>query len=247
LRIAVSKPFHDTQTKKFPKKNNNTKGLGKTVQIISFLSGLSRSQKLDGPVLILAPATVLKQWANEFQNWWPALRVVILHSSGCALASGGSDGSAGTRGYDEEETEEEETESEEERGNRTRTWDRDRDRDRGWGRERGRGFASASKNKKRRKVSAVKKKVNPRVAAQVSLLVERVVEKGHVILTTYDGLRSHRQTLLPVRWAYCVLDEGHKIRNADADITLVCKRIKVCKNLSPCVFFRIGVLTDFLL
>jgi len=60
-------------------------GLGKTIQIISFLAGLHYSRKLTKPVLIVAPATVLKQWVNEFHKWWPPLRVPILHSSGSGM------------------------------------------------------------------------------------------------------------------------------------------------------------------
>jgi DNA excision repair protein ERCC-6 len=60
-------------------------GLGKTIQIISFIAGLHHSNMLRKPVLIVAPATVLKQWANEFHLWWPPLRVSILHSSGSGM------------------------------------------------------------------------------------------------------------------------------------------------------------------
>lgn len=60
-------------------------GLGKTIQIISFIAGLHHSGLLAKPVLIVAPATVLKQWANEFHLWWPPLRVSILHSSGSGM------------------------------------------------------------------------------------------------------------------------------------------------------------------
>uniref|UniRef100_H2XXZ3 DNA excision repair protein ERCC-6 n=1 Tax=Ciona intestinalis TaxID=7719 RepID=H2XXZ3_CIOIN len=67
-------------------------GLGKTVQIISFLAGLHNSKIRDrdasysydglGPVLIIAPATVMQQWLREFHTWLPLVRVAILHSSG---------------------------------------------------------------------------------------------------------------------------------------------------------------------
>lgn len=46
-----------------------------------------------------------------------------------------------------------------------------------------------------------------------------------VLLTTYDQLRVHRDLLLRVQWGYAVLDEGHKIRNPDSEITLVCKQV----------------------
>lgn len=39
-----------------------------------------------------------------------------------------------------------------------------------------------------------------------------------LILTTYDQLRLNRELLLPVRWGVAVLDEGHKIRNPDAEV-----------------------------
>lgn len=60
-------------------------GLGKTIQVISFIAGLHHSGMLNKPVLVVAPATVLKQWANEFHLWWPPLRVSILHSSGSGM------------------------------------------------------------------------------------------------------------------------------------------------------------------
>lgn len=60
-------------------------GLGKTIQIIAFLAGMHHSRKLDKPVIVVCPATVMKQWVNEFHSWWPALRVAILHSSGSGM------------------------------------------------------------------------------------------------------------------------------------------------------------------
>ncbi|KPI36583.1 DNA repair protein rhp26 [Cyphellophora attinorum] len=62
-------------------------GLGKTIQIISFLAGLHYSKKLDKPVIVVCPATVMKQWVNEFHRWWPPFRVAILHSSGSGMAN----------------------------------------------------------------------------------------------------------------------------------------------------------------
>lgn len=46
-----------------------------------------------------------------------------------------------------------------------------------------------------------------------------------VLLTTYDQLRLRREELLTVSWGYAVLDEGHKIRNPDAEVTLTAKQI----------------------
>lgn len=41
-----------------------------------------------------------------------------------------------------------------------------------------------------------------------------------LMLTTYEALRLQRELLLPVRWGVAVLDEGHKIRNPDAEVCL---------------------------
>jgi len=62
-------------------------GLGKTIQIISFLAGLHYSKKLDKPIIVVCPATVMKQWVNEFHRWWPPFRVTILHSSGSGMVN----------------------------------------------------------------------------------------------------------------------------------------------------------------
>lgn len=51
------------------------------------------------------------------------------------------------------------------------------------------------------------------------------------MLTTYEGLRRGRELLLPVRWGAAVLDEGHKIRNPDADVTLAAKRLRTVHRL----------------
>lgn len=57
-------------------------------------------------------------------------------------------------------------------------------------------------------------------------IVARVLEKGHVLVTTYVGLRIYSKHILPHEWGYAVLDEGHKIRNPNSEISLACKRIK---------------------
>ncbi|ORX72100.1 hypothetical protein DL89DRAFT_221487, partial [Linderina pennispora] len=56
-------------------------------------------------------------------------------------------------------------------------------------------------------------------------LVERVHSKGHIIVVTYSGLQVYQDALLTRKWGYAVLDEGHMIRNPDAEVTLACKRL----------------------
>jgi DNA excision repair protein ERCC-6 len=60
-------------------------GLGKTIQVIAFLAGLHYSSMLTKPIIVVCPATVMKQWVNEFHRWWPPFRVTILHSSGSGM------------------------------------------------------------------------------------------------------------------------------------------------------------------
>ena len=57
------------------------------------------------------------------------------------------------------------------------------------------------------------------------ILVNRMVKCNAVVITTYQGVRLYRNTLLRHQWDYVILDEGHKIRNPDADITLTCKQV----------------------
>lgn len=62
-------------------------GLGKTIQVIGYLAGLHYSKKFTKPALIVCPATVMKQWVNEFHRWWPPFRVSILHTSGSGMVN----------------------------------------------------------------------------------------------------------------------------------------------------------------
>ena len=151
-------------------------GLGKTIQIIAFLAGLQYSnllfnpeiQETRGPVLVVCPATVMRQWVNEFHTWWPPMRVAILHSSGSGMI---------------DLTREEALEHRKSKSEDTKS---------------------------------------QRMAAKI---VDRVTRLGHVLVTTYAGLRIYRQQLVPVKWSYVILDEGHKIRNPDSEISLTAKQL----------------------
>ncbi|KAJ5579978.1 Helicase C-terminal, partial [Penicillium hispanicum] len=57
-------------------------------------------------------------------------------------------------------------------------------------------------------------------------IIRRVVEEGHVLVTTYSGLQSYADALVDVEWGCAILDEGHKIRNPDAGITFSCKELR---------------------
>lgn len=57
-------------------------GLGKTVQVAALLNTLLTSKMLLGPILVVAPLTVVAQWIRELHRWCPALRACVLHSTG---------------------------------------------------------------------------------------------------------------------------------------------------------------------
>lgn len=155
-------------------------GLGKTIQAIAFIAGLHYSGQLDKPVIVVAPATVMKQWVKEFHKWWPPLRVSILHASGSGMHKL-------PRADSLEEVDEDDYAFEESQ-------------------------TTESKQRARR-------------------IIQRVQKMGHVLVTTYNGLKSYSDFLNPIDWGYAVLDEGHKIRNPDADVTIYCKELKTNNRL----------------
>jgi DNA excision repair protein ERCC-6 len=151
-------------------------GLGKTIQAISFVAGLHYSKLLTKPVIVVCPATVMKQWVNEFHKWWPALRVSILHTSGSGMLD--------TRREDRLEREME-----------LRNYG-DYDTT----------LTGAGKQAKK--------------------ILEKVKRDGHVLVTTYSGLQTYSEFLIPTEWECAILDEGHKIRNPNTSITIHSKELR---------------------
>lgn len=47
----------------------------------------------------------------------------------------------------------------------------------------------------------------------------------NMLVMSYESLRADVDWVAGRRWLYCVLDEGHTIRNPRSRITLACKRI----------------------
>jgi SNF2 family DNA or RNA helicase len=41
---------------------------------------------------------------------------------------------------------------------------------------------------------------------------------GCILVTSYVGVVQHQEALLARDWHYVILDEGHKIRNPDAQV-----------------------------
>lgn len=56
-------------------------GLGKTVQVISLLLKLKEENKLQHPVLIVVPLTLIFNWREEFQKFAPGIKVLRYHGN----------------------------------------------------------------------------------------------------------------------------------------------------------------------
>ncbi|OJD20755.1 hypothetical protein ACJ73_07909 [Blastomyces percursus] len=157
-------------------------GLGKTIQVIVFLAGLHHSRMLTKPVIVVCPPTVMKQWVNEFHQWWAPFRVSILHTSGSGMVNLRRESYADAR-------------------LESQLWEPDQ-------------LRRLTKEQK-----AAKR------------ILKRVLEDGHVLVTTYSGLQTYCSLLIPVDWGYAILDEGHKIRNPDTAITIHCKELRTAHRL----------------
>lgn len=63
-------------------------------------------------------------------------------------------------------------------------------------------------------------------------LINRVLRsKSGLLITTYEQLRLLGEKLLDIEWGYAVLDEGHRIRNPNAEVTLVCKQLQTVHRI----------------
>lgn len=134
------------------------------------------------PIIVVAPATVMKQWVNEFHTWWPPFRVSILHTSGSGMIDVGREAQ-----YEDESMS---------------------------------ALPSLTGRKPLTKAQKSAKKI-----------VDRVVQDGHILVTTYSGLQTYADLLIPMDWEYAVLDEGHKIRNPNTAITIYCKELRTANRI----------------
>lgn len=63
-------------------------------------------------------------------------------------------------------------------------------------------------------------------------LINRVLRsESGLLITTYEQLRLLGDKLLDIEWGYAVLDEGHRIRNPNAEVTLVCKQLQTVHRI----------------
>jgi len=158
-------------------------GLGKTVQVSSFLGAMAANRLLDS-VLILAPATMLAHWLKELAVWAPGLRRIMVHRSG------ESDGVSRvvSRGML-------------------------------------RSFQKWLRNARADRVNEAIDEDDYNEGKEHAFC-----GTGYAVVTTYESIRRSDEWTNH-QWSYVVLDEGQKIRNPDADVTLACKRLRTPHRL----------------
>lgn len=57
------------------------------------------------------------------------------------------------------------------------------------------------------------------------MLIHNINKSNGVLITSYAGVVQHQLCLVEKEWHYVILDEGHKIRNPDAQATLAVKQV----------------------
>ncbi|KAG8179917.1 hypothetical protein JTE90_006279 [Oedothorax gibbosus] len=62
-------------------------------------------------------------------------------------------------------------------------------------------------------------------------LISMINRACGILVMSYGGLVQHQDRLLAHEWHYIILDEGHKIRNPDAQATIAAKRFRTCHRL----------------
>ncbi|CAI5738946.1 unnamed protein product [Peronospora destructor] len=154
-------------------------GLGKTVQLASFLGALHRARRLQ-TVLLLCPASVLLQWVRELHKWTPWMRVVLLHASGTGVNT---------------------------------------------------SFSSECYEQLIEEVFRFEDEVSDGEAKGYHEMKEDAPTGGGVIISTYENVRQYQSLFLTREWDYVVLDEGHRIRNPDAETTLACKQLRTIHRI----------------
>lgn len=68
-------------------------------------------------------------------------------------------------------------------------------------------------------------------SAQDRACLREQFNKHNVVITSYDVVRKDSDYLGKLLWNYCILDEGHIIKNAKSKITLAVKQLKAQHRL----------------
>ncbi|KAJ2363961.1 DNA repair protein rhp26, partial [Coemansia sp. RSA 2610] len=215
-------------------------GLGKTVQTAAFLAALYHSKLLARPSLIVCPATLMRQWVREFHKWWPALRVAILHNTGAGMRAGdaqhapampelpadaAADAWASARAANPQFAAAAAVDPDAAAYDSADDYVYDAYGSRIRRKRKPRGTLDWRRQQQRRKREKKRGAASDANLQRARRLVDYVQQHGHVLVVTYAGLQMYGEELRRHAWGYAVLDEGHMIRNPDADATLAAKQL----------------------
>ncbi|XP_022155595.1 protein CHROMATIN REMODELING 8-like isoform X2 [Momordica charantia] len=77
-----------------------------------------------------------------------------------------------------------------------------------------------------------RRNLQPKGTKKWDSLIDRVLSsESGMLITTYEQLRLVGEKLLDIEWGYAILDEGHRIRNPNAEVTLVCKQLQTVHRI----------------
>ncbi|XP_062080234.1 protein CHROMATIN REMODELING 8 [Humulus lupulus] len=80
--------------------------------------------------------------------------------------------------------------------------------------------------------SDYEEKLSSKTSKKWDSLINSVLRsESGLLITTYEQLRILGERLLDIEWGYAVLDEGHRIRNPNAEVTLVCKQLQTVHRI----------------
>lgn len=65
----------------------------------------------------------------------------------------------------------------------------------------------------------------------IERILNTILNEGHILITSYVGLKIYEDYLSDVKWGYVVLDEGHKIKNPNSNVTIAAKRLKTSNRI----------------
>lgn len=177
-------------------------GLGKTVQVASYFAGLHFSDLISKPILIVCPATVLSVWVKEAHTWCPGFRMCVVHVTGTAFR-----GSFPSKRKEDVFNDIE--------GDDIDIVD----------------LVTPLENETHLQRSKRLKRMTKSSLRRIKNTLDSFCRSGNIVVTTYGIMRAYRDMLTEIEWEYAVLDEGHQIRNPDAEITIVCKRLRTKNRL----------------
>uniref|UniRef100_A0A7S1KSJ4 DNA excision repair protein ERCC-6 n=1 Tax=Percolomonas cosmopolitus TaxID=63605 RepID=A0A7S1KSJ4_9EUKA len=66
---------------------------------------------------------------------------------------------------------------------------------------------------------------------QEQMVLDIVSSGNGILVTTYDAVRLNPRLLVKQDWGYVILDEGHRLKNPDSEITLTCKHFQTPHRL----------------